>query len=409
MNHVQATGYTGPVHLARFRASRLLAAWALFVIGFFSLPVPAAATTLSYDVGDQAFVHILGRQAIISVHTWEKNAVQVEWPDGEPVTVFKGAQNWNGAPIPVPARPVKEHLPGNQIVDAVLPPEEFPVTGIATGLHDSIRIVEALAPAQSELVRPQTELTHITVTIPASAKIVDLRDGRGAIFFSDYHGNTFVNAAGARVVLTNVSGDAFVQAISGHLYAIDSNFDHLRARSNGADLVFERCRIKQIEANTLTGQIVYDNGSFEPGLARFESDRGNVALGVNGAAQLGAHTLDGRIFSALAGKNAMNGSATDATAIVGGGGPIVNASSTHGNVYMYEGSIADRRVLASEWRTVSGTLLGKRRQHFGPNSAARPREQAQPPQTPAKVDRRPRLRRLQTPKAKIYAALRRPT
>ncbi|GAC1401833.1 MAG: hypothetical protein NVSMB64_00660 [Candidatus Velthaea sp.] len=363
--------YSDLVHIPRCRVSRLFVAGALLGLGLFCTPFPAGATTLSYDVGDQAFVHVLGRAAIVTVHTWDKNVVQVEWSDGEQVTVSKGVQNWSGAAISIPARPVKEHLPGNTAAEAVLPPEEFPVNGVTVGLHDSIRIVEAAEPTPADLIRSQGDLTHISVMIPASAKIVDLRDGRGDVSFSDYRGNTFVNTGGARIMLTNVSGDAFVQALFGHLYVLDSNFDHLRARSNGADLVFERCRIKQIEANTLTGQIVYDNGSFEPGLAHFESDRGNVALGVNGAAQLGAHTLDGRIFSAFTGKSGSTTGANDVTAVLGGGGPLVNASSAHGNVYIYEGSISDHRTLGSEWRNVAGTLLGKRRQHVGSRTGSR--------------------------------------
>src|SRR5665213_2870012 len=50
--------------------------------------------------------------------------------------------------------------------------------------------------------------------------------------------------------------------------------------------VFERCRSKQIEATSVTGSIVYDGGAFDPGLARFESQSGNIALGVTSSAQL---------------------------------------------------------------------------------------------------------------------------
>jgi len=398
--------YSEEVHYPGRRISRTIAAWAVYLLGFFIAPSIAGATVLEFPVGDQAFVHVNGRQAIITVKTWDRNAVQVDWPDGEPFTAFKGSQNWIGAPVPIPGRPVKEKISPGNFVDAALPSEEFPITGVAIGLHDSIRIKEDAPPP--DLVRSTTDFSHVTVTIPTSAKIVELQDGRGDVFLSDYRGNTFVSGGGARVVLTNVSGDAFVQSMFGHLYALDSNFDHLRARSNGADLVFERCHIKQIEASTLTGSIVYDNGSFEPGLARFESDRGNVALGVSGNAQLGAHVQDGHIFSTFSGRSAVTG-ANDGSAVVGNGGPLVNATSAHGNVYMYEGSIVDRRGLASDWRNVTATLVSKRRQHQGLGTAAtQPKMLPQQREPQVKLDRKPHgFRRIQTKARTFEASLRR--
>ena len=47
------------------------------------------------------------------------------------------------------------------------------------------------------------------------------------------------------------------------------------------------------------GSIVYDNGDFAPGLARFESEHGNVALGVRGNAQIGAHSGTGHVVSSF--------------------------------------------------------------------------------------------------------------
>ena len=62
-------------------------------------------------------------------------------------------------------------------------------------------------------------------------------------------------------------------------------------------MTFRGCTSHQIEASSKYGSIVYDNGKFQPGLARFESDHGNVALGVRGGAQIGAHSGSGHIVS----------------------------------------------------------------------------------------------------------------
>jgi hypothetical protein len=111
----------------------------------------------------------------------------------------------------------------------------------------------------------------------------------------------------------------------------------------------------------LTGTIVYDNGTFEPGLAHFESDRGNIALGVNGNAQVLAHTIDGRTYSMFGERGVADGASGDTRTQVGSGGLVVSASTSRGNVYLYNGSLADRRSLNPAWRPLHQALVDKRR------------------------------------------------
>ncbi len=91
-------------------------------------------------------------------------------------------------------------------------------------------------------------------------------------------------------------------------------------------MFFEHCAAAQIQASSLTGSIIYDNGTFTPGLAHFESQRGSVALGVaNGNAQITAHSDSGRVFN-------------EAQGFVRGG-PVVTATSGSGAVLYYRGSL----------------------------------------------------------------------
>ncbi len=245
---------------------------------------------------------------------------------------------------------------------ATLLPEDFPVPKLRPGLHDVVRIAEDTPPVPPGRPLPTD---HLTVTIPETTGLVNIRSGRGAVMLRDYHGTTIASAARGRVVFENVSGDAFVQPLGGHFYAVDSVFDRLRIRSNRADEVFDACRVKQIEATTLTGNIIFDNGVFEPGLARFESDRGSIALGVSGGAQLGAHTDDGHVLSALPAEpspDALGRDDAEGAQLVGGGGPLVNASSVHGDLFLYNGSLADRRpeALPPAWRPMLDLLAANR-------------------------------------------------
>ena len=378
------------VHRSGPSASRALTACAFFMFAGAAGLHGAVAATTSYDVGDQSIVRLFVRSATVTIKTWERNTVAIEWTDGDPIVPFKGTQLVASATVPILAQQVREFLTAAGPVNVTLPPEDFPISGFALGLHDIVRVQEVPPPAGID--RAPTELSHVTLTVPASTRVLELRVGRGDVTLSDYHGTTiaFTNAQ-TTVNFVRVGGDAFVQPLNGHFYAVDSNFNRLRVRSNHADLVFERCHIREVEATSLTGNIVYDNGTFETGLAHFESDRGNVALWISSAATVSGHTQDGHVFSMQNGR-APASSTNDANATFGTGGPSVSASSTHRNVFFYDGSIADRRplTLVAPWRSVYAALMSKRRATVGNAAMPKPPPALSPAGRP--IDRRPRLR-----------------
>lgn len=356
-------GYDRGVYTPRLGARRASLAGALIALGILVLAAPAAATTVSYDVGDQAIVQLQARASVLTVKTWDRNTIEVTWPDGEPFVPFRTARQWNTTSFPIQAAPnMTEYEGPNGPVTASFAPEDFPLPGIALGLHDIVKISDVSKPADAAR-RATTDQTHLTVTIPASTGVLFVQQGRGELSVSDYHGTTIAFSRGTRVALSNVSGSAFIQNMFGHVYAVNSNFSRLRVRTNHADQVYEQCNIKQIDVQSLTGSIVYDNGSFEPGLAHFESDRGSIALGLTGNAQVATHTVDGKIYSMI-GRNPSSVEATgnDQMFVFGGGGTLVNASSIHGNVYAYDGTIADRLPgnLSAQWRPIFRTLWSKR-------------------------------------------------
>lgn len=361
----RARRYHRDVHASRFGAASRILAGALVQFGLaLVVAAPAAAATQSFDVGDQSIVQVQTRVSSVTIKTWDRNTVEVAWADGEPFVAFRSARPWTLTSLPIPGtQNMKEYEGPNGPVVASFPPEDFPLPDIGAGLHDIVRVSEV--PPAADLPQGATDVPHLTLTIPASTKLLFVKQGRGEFRLSDYHGTTIAFSGGTRLVLNNVSGNAFIQNMYGDVYAVNSNFDRIRVRTNHADQVFEQCHIKQIDAQSLTGNIVYDNSSFDPGLARFESDRGNIALGITGNAQLGSHTQDGKIYSII-GRNAHSVAATgnDQNFIFGGGGTLVNATSTHGNVYAYEGSITERapRTLSAEWRPVIQALWRRRRQ-----------------------------------------------
>jgi hypothetical protein len=346
----------------RSGARRWIAAGALLLSAVFGRPPGADAATTLFNVHDGAVVQVIGRSASISIRTWSRNAVQFEWPDGEAFVPSQGVHATSPSVL-IPTVNVEEQSSPDSVTLATLLPEDFPLPKVAPGLHDVVRVAEVAEPAQAGKPPPPG---HLTVTIPESTGLVNIRSGRGAVTLRDYHGTTIAAVGRGRVVFINVSGDAFVQPLNGHFYARNSTFDRLRIRSNRADQVFDACRVKQIEATTLTGNIIFDNGVFDPGLARFESDRGSIALGVNGGAQLGTHTDDGRVLTALPAAPSMpplmGGQESSGFQFIGNGGPLVNVSSVHGNLFLYDGSLTNRRPgeLAPAWQPMYDLLLSNR-------------------------------------------------
>ena len=344
-------------------AARRWAAGAVFLLVFLGSAAGARAASSTLDVGDQAVVQVWARgQSDVTIRTWDRPAVQIESEDDQSqitrrTVAFGTSQNPMSATIPVTTVRVRDAQ--GSTTTATLPPEDFPYApDMRTGNHDVIRVA---APAGSTL----------TVTVPATTAILDARIlGSGRLSIANYHGGTlFVLSGGGRTNLENVQTAAFVQALNGRLTAVDSSFDRLRARGNTIAMVFERCRAKQIEVTTLSGPIVYDNGTFDGGLARFDSITGVVAVGLAGPAQVAARSQSGRVLGLWDRRPQIEqGSEGEATATVGAGGPLVTAVSARGNVFLYDGSLASRRKVPLAWRQLHNA--------FSSNRALRPAQAA---------------------------------
>ncbi|MEO9170258.1 MAG: hypothetical protein ABI278_03715, partial [Candidatus Aquilonibacter sp.] len=168
---------------------------------------------------------------------------------------------------------------------------------------------------------------------------------RGDVAITGYKNGVFVaHIGGGSMQLDNVSGTGAIQVNNGEVIARNSDFARLRVRTVRGNMQFENCNATQIEATSLMGSILYDNGNFQPGLARFESERGNVMLGVAGSGvQIGAHSSVGQIYSD---SSAVQAGQTDAQATLGRGGPVVTATSGTGSVIFYNGALRNHPALA---------------------------------------------------------------
>jgi len=357
----------------------LLAASAFFALFCWTVPaVAGAAGRVSYEVADDGVVFIHTTDAAVTIRTWDRNVVSADWDDGDQMAVSKRAYNATGG-FAVPKRTIRISRPGDPLRTMVLPPEDFPIDSLAPGLHDMISFLQTKRPNDFET--DATEPAHLTVTVPASTGAIFVRTTKGAVTIEHYRGTALVFAESAQVFLSDVQGAFFLQVVNGKTYAVDSDFDRLRARSNTGSFVFERCASKQIDVQTYYGSIVYDAGRFAPGLARFASQDGDIAIGTSSAAQLAGRSVEGHVYTSFDRPAQIDAPVpSQANAILGPGGPLITVSTVRGSAFLYDGAMDAHRPLALEWRPVAGVLGSRRRAYF--------------PQRVPPPERRERLRRV---------------
>ena len=362
--------YDRPVAAVRDALRRAAAGFALLLGVFY--PAVANAASSSFVMGDQSVVSVwAGARSQVRIKGWDRPNVQFD-TDDEAVQVMRRTITFGTAQTPlsvsIPPMPIAVRDPAaGGASRGTLPPEEFPyASDFRPGVHDSVRIVTGVE-------------SHLTVMVPASTALLDtrIRGSAGIINVDDYRGGTlFVTSGGGRTLLTDVMSAAFVQMLDGRLDVVDSSFDRLRARGNAANFVFEHNRARQIEVTTVSGSIVYDNGTFDPGLARFESTNGSIGIGVAANAQVAARSGDGRVYTMWDRRTPVDQRGDgDASATVAGGGPVVNAVTGHGNVYLYDGSLASRQTIPPEWRPIRQAIG----QPFAQRVPLGQRQQQQPP------------------------------
>lgn len=320
--------------LALFLLLAVLASW----------PAHARAQQV-FNVANPPVVRMTMRSGTVTIRTWNKNAVQVESSARVRARQF-------GPQAVALALPPELMIPATSIqtLDGplLLPPETFSLDAISDGPHDGVVIYGG------------DENANVTLTIPQSTALLWVMVGRGGINLQDYRSGSFVAILhNGEMQLQNTGGNAYAQVARGPIVIRDSAFNFIRSRTAAGNIVFENCNVRQVEAGSVNGSIAYDNGTFVPGVARFESQNGNVAIGVaGGSARIYAHSAGGKIFSGFGGGGSLSGSPTDAQAIIGDGVPLVTANSQRGGVYLYDGSLRSHGHLQGAWEPI-GRILAR--------------------------------------------------
>lgn len=307
-----------------------------------SWPAHARAQQV-FNVANTPVIRMQMRSGTLTIRTWDRNAVQVQSSAPVRARQFGPQAVANALPpeVTIPST-VIQTLNG----PALLPPESFALGSVLDSPHDGVVIFGGDQDAD------------VTLTIPTSTALIWAVVGRGGITLQNYRGGTFVALVHTGVLqIQNAGGNGYAQVARGPLFVKDSAFNLIRTRTAVGNIVFENSNVRQIEASSIDGSIAYDNGTFVPGIARFESQNGNIAIGIaGGGARIDAHSSGGRIFSGFEGGGAVSGSPTDAQAVVGNGGPVVTVNSGRGGVYLYNGSLRNHGRLQGAWEPIGRIL-----------------------------------------------------
>jgi Putative adhesin len=296
---------------------------------YLAFAAPASADE-QFDVGSSPVLNVRLNRGQLNIQTWDRQQVQIS--SDRPLFV----QHLSPSQVD-PREPKQFQIASQQIQTehgpVTLPAESFVIPDIPGNQHDAI------------VARGGG---NVTITIPRNTGMVIAHVRAGRLSLNDYHGIFVAHSGMAEIALNNVGGTGFVESLRGKVTATNSSFDRLRVRTATGDMLFRGCTSHQIQATSTFGSIVYDNGHFQAGLARFESEHGNVALGVQGGAQIGAHSGAGHVVSSFHSEAHVQGNPATKQATVRGGGPVVTATSRNGSVYLYSGSINEHPRVRQE-------------------------------------------------------------
>lgn len=306
----------------------------LAILCCLALAAPTRADE-QFDVGPSPILNVHVNRGKVIVQTWDRQQILIS--SNDPVDVR------HLAPSDVDPRLPKQIQIASQQIQTehglvTLDPESFVLPDLPGEQHDAV-VVHGSG--------------QVTISIPRSTAMIIAHMHMGHLSVNNYRGVFVAQVRSAGISLNRVDGTGFVETLRGRIDAFGSSFDRLRARSAVGDMLFTGCTSHQIQASSTYGSIVYDNGHFEPGLARFESEHGNVALGVQGGAQIGAFSGSGHVVSNFHDEADVRGDPTTKQATVNGGGPVVTAASKNGSVYLYSGSLDDQPRVRAE---LSGSM-----------------------------------------------------
>ncbi|MDE2571091.1 MAG: hypothetical protein KGM44_01045 [bacterium] len=311
----------------------------LLLVATLLAPAAARAETIDVPVASQALVRIEVQQADVVIQGVPGERLRISAPRAQ-------IQRESYTPTPgdnaIRILPVGVQTAQGRHLD--LPGETFAYTPLSPGPHAAFVVTGGFA-------------GRITVALPEQAGIVLVKMERGRLMARGVrNGGLLAELDHGAIALSRFSGTAYLQVAGGPISVAGSQLEHVRLRTGAGAIVVRNSTVAQLQASSILGDVIVDDATFLPGLARLESREGAVALGVGaGGAQVTGSTGSGRVFTMLDGEGQPRIDRGGVSTLVHGGGPAVTLRSESGSLFLYGGSL-DGATLPPAWRRM-GALL----------------------------------------------------
>ncbi|HVA38148.1 MAG TPA: DUF4097 family beta strand repeat-containing protein [Candidatus Dormibacteraeota bacterium] len=312
---------------------------ALVLVAVLTAPAAAWAAQVDAPVGPQAIVVVDVHQANVVVREGPGTAVRIVATgarvERRTYTPTAGDRRVHVLPVSVQTRD------GARIT---LSGESFTMAPLRAAPHDDIRVVGG-------------DVGSVAIQVPQRTALVLVKMERGRLRVEGLrHATLLAKIRRGVIAVTDFAGAGYLQVAQGVIGIDGSMLRHVRLRTGIGAIVLRDCTIAQTQATSIRGDVIVDDAAFLPGMARFDSRSGAVALGVGeSGAQVSGSTAAGRIFTLLDGRSHPQIDRGVVSATVHGGGPAVTLRSERGNLFLYDGSLL-HRATTPPWARIEALL-----------------------------------------------------
>jgi hypothetical protein len=320
----------------------------LTVVALAALPLQAAAqappTDTTFAVTQGTRLRMNNQGGDIIVRAWDRNQVRVQAHHSRRTTV---AIRQTGAVVEVAGR--SSQGPGSMVDYQITVPAWMALE--LAGMYAYIDVEGVRGAVFAETLEGD-------ITIKAPAEQVKASTTNGKISVEGARGRVEVHSTSESIRIVDVQGDLFVEGLSGSIL-----LGGIRART--------------VEAETLSGNLIYEGSIVDGGRYSFLTHSGNISLSVaeNTNATISTAIGSGRVSATFPLPTSERPGRRRQTFRLGSGSAVVEAETFSGNVQMFRPTeLQERLRLAQERETERERLKQEARQRARPEDGSRHEE-----------------------------------
>lgn len=320
----------------------------LTVVALAALPLQAAGqapqTDTTFAVAPGTRLRMNNQGGDIVVRAWDRNQVRVQASHSRRTSVVI---TQSGAVVEVDGR--SSRGPGSMVDYQITVPAWMALE--LGGMYAYIDVEGVRGSVFAETLEGD-------ITIKAPADQVKASTTNGKILVEGARGRVEVHSTSESIRIVDVQGDLFVEGLSGNIL-----LGGIRART--------------VEAETLSGNLIYEGSIVDGGRYSFLTHSGNISLSVAEAtnATISAAVGSGRVSATFPLPTSERPGRRRQTIRLGSGSAVVEAETFSGNVQMFRpAELQERLRLAQEREAERERLKAEARQRARPEDESRHEE-----------------------------------